>query len=898
MEFDRVVQVRVSALPGSAKVTFASGYLIAPDLVLTCAHVFGDRSSAGLGRVTVCHPGSSESRYGARLRWLRKDERVDAALVEIDGDCGWRPPGSLGEVNTRPPQRWGQLIGSRPQPAAAHGYPRMRKDAAGRLDEQFTGSIYPGTGRNSGRYEILSTSPELPLDPETGGAATKWSGMSGAALLCGDLLTGVIRQDRKAQGGTRLSATRSRDLLDDPEFKALATKASGWVPLLEPVEPTHLLSPAAQGRDLRSPAMLLRADTEAVSFHGRDREIARLTEWAAGGSANFSTQLIVGPGGQGKTRLARHLSSVLRDDGWLIAQLRPDLEDDGATDWSVLDTDLPMLLVADYAETVPRLIRKLIEHLRPTRHRTRLLLIARSTGDWLTDNLGATAESLALLAAAPVLELPPLLPQSSGSKLRATAFRGAIRDLAKLLGQVPAYQVCDWPAVARKAKVPAGLGKPVFQSALTLQVAALTSLLQRGGTPAETTTESTLESLLLSHEARYWERTASSPQFMLGDLRPITLRRAVAAAASFGAGTKAEAVAIIRRLPGLSAGRDIDVAEWLHALYPPPEGRYWGSLQPDRIAEYHSTLHLTGTDGDVHVALWLGASDNQRIRSVAVLSRGALNHHKAPRPQRAQDVFSTLEQSLRAEIPNTRVLWVVTSFVPPQTSLKSYPEYASLGLFLNQTLVNAYRTLAAEDPARKLPGLIEALNDLGLRHEAAGRRAEAIVALEESVALGRHQWKTFLKDSDAAIPAALPNALRNLSILRHVPNTQSTQASLSMALETVEMERFVIRIKPDSDRSFLARALYDVAWHMRRTKSYIANKEEILAYIQEATTLYRELAEVNPGYEPSLARVLSVLGLELDDLGRFEEGSRAAFEAWQLRYRHNLRLSPDPSAGL
>ncbi len=52
MEFDRRVQIRVR-LRGTDKRGFGSGYLIAPRLVLTSAHVLD--GMAGSGRDTITH---------------------------------------------------------------------------------------------------------------------------------------------------------------------------------------------------------------------------------------------------------------------------------------------------------------------------------------------------------------------------------------------------------------------------------------------------------------------------------------------------------------------------------------------------------------------------------------------------------------------------------------------------------------------------------------------------------------------------------------------------------------------------------------------------------------------------------------------------------------------------
>lgn len=98
------------------------------------------------------------------------------------------------------------------------------------------------------------------------------------------------------------------------------------------------------------------------------------------GPPALSAQTVTGPDGQGKTRLARRLADTLRGEGWITGHLRSDLSDRDTPDFRALDTDLPLLVVVDYAETRPRLLRRLVEHLRESCHRVRLLLPARSDG--------------------------------------------------------------------------------------------------------------------------------------------------------------------------------------------------------------------------------------------------------------------------------------------------------------------------------------------------------------------------------------------------------------------------------------------------------------------------------------------------------------------------------------
>ncbi|MFB6694613.1 hypothetical protein ACFCX3_29270 [Streptomyces virginiae] len=181
--------------------------------------------------------------------WRRRDDEVDAALGEIAVGCHWPVPESLSDLTARPPQRYGRLIGNRSHPVSLTGFPRLQRDPEqGRLDEQVEGRIAPGTGALAGRYEVTSTTPVPAGPPAPGG--TRWSGISGAAVLAedgfgGDLLCGIVRHDRQADGGgTRLTAHLLTDQHGEPsEFRQHITRHTGWDPVLEPIEPAPSSNP-------------------------------------------------------------------------------------------------------------------------------------------------------------------------------------------------------------------------------------------------------------------------------------------------------------------------------------------------------------------------------------------------------------------------------------------------------------------------------------------------------------------------------------------------------------------------------------------------------------------------------------------------------------------------------
>jgi len=376
---DRIVRIRTesSGSAGSRRTQSLTGYIVADELVMTCAHdVLGDKS------IQVKHTGRDLDLPGS-VEWPLKgvddvDSRVlDVALVKVPG-------------LTAPPGRqvvWGEYSGFVGQvDAAGFGYPLASGDGTRLHSTPIQGSFTPGEGRERDRLVFTVTSAR-PSEPK------HWAGLSGMMIRDPNgYLLGVAAQMPEGWDGRKFFVVPARLIWDQPRLRNLLRD----VPL-ETLSSHHpLLKPAFERLGEETEFKLITARYGQVPFveqsHGSDLE--DLMDWctdaeaaSAGGlDCGVRVRMLLGPGGSGKTRLAAELCERIQasDQQWLAGFAR---EEEGAP-WDSHEPQHPTLVVFDYVErpAISSKVARFLKHLDSLgpalQARVRVLLVSRNVHEW------------------------------------------------------------------------------------------------------------------------------------------------------------------------------------------------------------------------------------------------------------------------------------------------------------------------------------------------------------------------------------------------------------------------------------------------------------------------------------------------------------------------------------
>ena len=578
-----------------------------------------------------------------------------------------------------------------------------------------------------------------------------------------------------------------------------------------------------------------------------------------------------------------------------------------------------MLLVVDYAETRSGLQGLLHDVLNDAPGPDmRVLLVARSAGEWWQQLINSSSYQLSeLLAAVRPITLGPVCEGPSEQEV----FHDALVTFADELG-----------VACPEAKIALSGADAVI---LVIHAAALLAILDNA--PSAESEASALRSReevlagLLRHEARYWQQSLAARDLALD---PEVARRAVAVGCLIGADDEASASKLLAAIPDLtsSAQRRGQAARWLHDLYPAPLSaapqREWiGPLSPDLIVEQLVVGVLT-QHPDLIPALFTELTDSRAIRGLTVLARAALTdpvaadqldvalrsdleHLVVPALAVAVEtntaVGDLIKDALSSTVLSIDVLERIagalpqSSFALAETAVIVFQRLAdesvndtgqraawlvslanwqhALGrredaLAASEEAVTIYRQLAQTWPDTLLPDLAGSLNTRSVCLSDLGRREDALAAIEEALTIYQQLTQTA---PDAFLPNLATSLINQSACLSGLGRREDALAAIEEALT---IYRQLAQTWPDAFLPNLATSLNNQSSGL----SGLGRREDALAAIEEALTIYRQLAQTWPdAFLPDLAGSLTNQSGRLSDLGRREDALAAIEEAVTIR---------------
>lgn len=643
----------------------------------------------------------------------------------------------------------------------------------------------------------------------------------------------------------------------------------------------------------QSPARLLDPRLEVVRFSGRNDELARLVAWCEDTRA-IPLRLITGPGGVGKTRLAVELTGRMTRAGWRCERIGDGQEGDAIGALRAVTT-ARVLLVIDYAETrvgLKRMLAALADHDSST---LRVLLLARSAGEWW-DQLGVEEPRVWDLVQAARLAEIALSPVVDAGISDAEIIQQAIKSFAKELGLPEKEVVISEGNSGARSRM------------LDLHAAALVALLDEAPTETVQVDIGAVLTELLRHEQHFWYLGARMCGLSDGaDGIPASMQRQIVAVnCLIGAASEAEARALPGRVPGLSPSAR--VAGWLRQLYPPSdnESDWIGSLQPDRLAELHTVQELVAS-AELAESCLSDLNARQARRAMTLLARASADDPGA------EDLLSRALPNLAGFIEDldapTGTLAAIYNAIPYPTLMMSsaavavcrriislLPDDAQpvmraaysfhLGFRLlavghpadaldaTKEAVTIYRTLTAADSDRYRPEFARSLSDLCQCFIELGQPANALPIGEEAIAVSRELAAINPDGYRSTLIAPLNNQSACLSTLGREAD------ALAYGAEAVAISRELAATDPDKYCFLLAQSLNNYGTYLSGMGRYA----EALSITAEAVAMRRKLVAAEPDkYRPNLAQSLSNLGLRFTELGRHAEALSVTEESVAIR---------------
>jgi hypothetical protein len=574
-----------------------TGFFVAPNWVLTCAHVV----------------------HGSRKVIVVPDGSVSASplLASVDVASSPPEPGTSSNLWPFPDLALLHLAGHAEHPCAF-------------LDVQspMGGSEVQAWGYPEREQGVLPQGSPASFRLEGGPGEDGWlkfksgeaaPGLSGAPLVCGRrrAVVGVVVASRQLYSDMGGYAAPISSLLNGDERLPADVAAHGalvkvmnlravvekdgraWHRVLPIQGVSRILKrpwTSFVKQDDSNPSDLLLPESGVVPYLFRETVLREAVAWCDQDSP-FAIARVLGDVGSGKTRFALELCKSLCERGWMAGFWRHGK--------AVAEVPLPRLVVVDFAEVdVLSLVWEAINDLRDSASviaPVRVLLLTRTrSGGQLPDAVNVLSPDWDIDAACAELD----------ASEREELYKSAVTEFARAWHSGPGTEVPSTDMDSHLARLP----ERRYAAPLEVLFEALDLVL--GESVPGGRTLSAVERVL-ERERRFWQR--SDPHLTL------ELKEAVAALSTLaGAATDEEAQALLTVVPGFPKAA---ASEW-HQLVA-WHARLYGGLgvlnpvRPDRLGEALVSQFLAGQgDGGATLVLALLSlsSDSQVARCLDVLS--------------------------------------------------------------------------------------------------------------------------------------------------------------------------------------------------------------------------------------------------------------------------------------
>jgi CHASE2 domain-containing sensor protein len=214
---------------------YGSGYRIGGRLVLTAAHLFKDDASQPLALDAKCKVRSKiDTTIGtvnAELVWI--SSQIDAALIKLPDSV---PAVKASGFGLLPAEKQAKSIDFE-----LYGWPEWARTKRPDENEKsggryITGKIY--LADTSGENFLVVEPERLPEAPIPGEKGSQWEGISGAAVVCKDLIVAIQRHHQNPKRPASLEAQPLSALYDDYSWqKLLKQHGIKFKPKAVPIDP-------------------------------------------------------------------------------------------------------------------------------------------------------------------------------------------------------------------------------------------------------------------------------------------------------------------------------------------------------------------------------------------------------------------------------------------------------------------------------------------------------------------------------------------------------------------------------------------------------------------------------------------------------------------------------------